>query len=65
MPANNSQINRNRRRAEALQRFSISPIGSLRTRRTPEQKAEADKGYVGRKNIEREALSKARSSPEL
>lgn len=60
MPANNSPTNRNIRRAAALERFTISPTGSLRASRTPEQKAKADEGYVERKNAEREALSKPR-----
>ena len=55
MSFNNSPTNRSIRRAAALERFKISPTGSLRTKRTPDQKAEADTGYVERKEIERAA----------
>ena len=58
MPANNSVTNRSARRVSALERFSISPTGSLRARRTPEQKEEADKKYVERKEQELQSLNR-------
>jgi hypothetical protein len=56
MPANNSPTNRNIRRVAALERFKISPTGSLRASRTPEQKAVADVEYKDRKAVELAAL---------
>lgn len=48
MPANNSQTNKNIRRASALERFKIDPTKT------------SDKDYMGRKEAEKAALSKAR-----
>ena len=58
MSHNNSKTNRSHRRTAALERFKISPTGSLRAKRTPEQKAAADEGYVERKEQELESLKK-------
>jgi hypothetical protein len=58
MPANNSKTNRSIRRTSALERFKISPTGSLR-QRTPEAKALADVGYVERKEQELAGLQRA------
>ena len=58
MPANNSKTNISIRRTAALERFKISPTGPLRTKRTPEQKEEAAKGYVERKEQELASLQR-------
>lgn len=65
MPANNSPTNRNIRRVAAQARFKISPTGSLRENRTPEEKAVADAGYLERKEEERAALTKVRYGTEF
>lgn len=58
MSHNNSNTNRNIRRAAALARFKISPTGSLRESRSEERKQEVDLDYLEMKSIEKEALNK-------
>jgi hypothetical protein len=58
MPANNSKTNRSHRRVSALERFKISSSGPLRAKRSDDQKAEAAKGYVERKEQELASLQK-------